>query len=341
MWLFEQKHPHYGDKDSVGIMRDIRLVTGALSSSEELRSTTEARCIAIIEDPNTYNASFRNSFFQAKDSIVWSHVWNTSDLKNHDASNLEYHRLLSLHEIVLSNPTATLEAIEQEIQKALDAHGTSASEISSILTKVKDTEEDNFSQFIEQGERQLWHTGVIFYLEWCIEKWKCIEKVMEYTIWRMKGLYETRHKSMQYWDFHNVLRLTETKSKLRDNSESNLWNSKAFVISGWAGNTLASLWVIQAHLESWWSIKALSWTSMGGMISVLVWSIGNNLEGLKALINDIVNGFEIDSINYGLPKWDLYKPWNARRAKSYVERLLSKYGISGNLNSVISKFLWS
>jgi hypothetical protein len=94
------------------------------------------------------------------------------------------------------------------------------------------------------------------------------------------------------------------------------------VISGWAGNTLASLWVILAHLEAGWTIQALSGTSMGAMIAVLIWSIWNEKDKVVWLIDDIIQWFTIDGEKFSIPKWDLYKPWNARRAKKYIEKLL-------------------
>jgi hypothetical protein len=76
-------------------------------------------------------------------------------LKHHDASNIEYHKLIALRDIILRNPTSTLQAIDQEVEKALNAHNTNISEVSTVLSMVKNIDESTFPHFLEEAEKNL------------------------------------------------------------------------------------------------------------------------------------------------------------------------------------------
>lgn len=324
MWIFEQKHAYYGDKDNVWVMRDIRLVTWALVS-DSLRARIEGRAMKLLKRPDIHKGDFRNAFLSGKDSIVASHVWDTSHLRHTDATNFEYHKLLSLREILLRNPTATLAALDREFEDILKSHEIDVGWISALTEYVADTTSENFWTMCEKIRHWMWYTGFIFFLEWCIERGVCISETISLATEECNKLSLDKNNSFFYWDFRNIIRLAETRQKLLNQEKGK--QDKAFVISWWAWNTLASLWTIKAHLENWGKIRAISWTSMWGMVAALVWAIWNDIALLSQLIDDITNGFPLDSKKYQIPKWDLYLPWNARKAKGYIEALLRKYGI--------------
>lgn len=325
MWIFEQSKSDYGNKDPVGVMRDIDLATWALSLSDTTRAVHQARAIDLLSQKAYQWAIIRNSIFASKDRVVVNHTPDIIHLKGADAKNEEYHRLMAMREMIIANPHATLKNLDSSISQTFDRLGAKSSDIQTIAQLISKTTDQNFDIEIENIIKR-GHLWTIFFLEWCIEKWVCLEKVLEKVkILKQEHARRGTH-SFEYWDYHNVLRLAETKLKLAGIEKRQ--NQKAFVISGWAGNTVASLWVIETHLNSWWSISSISGTSMGWAIAVIVGMIWNDVVKIREFMQDLAEWFEYMGERYHLTKLNLYIPWVPLLAKKFIEKLLLKYGIT-------------
>lgn len=328
MWLFEQSKPSYGNDDTIGIMRDVQLATWALSLSDKTRSTHNARAIELLSKlPNEW-ANIRNTLFASKDAVVRDHTPDITKLQGADRSNLEYQRLIAMREMLLANPQVTLKALDTSIEGSLSRLWATSGDIQTIEDTVWATSEENFATQWEKISGRTWHIWKVFFLEWCVHKGKCIDQVIKIASEFKKKFESTNSKSFEYWDFHNVLRLAETKSKL--NTLPNNSKAKSFVLSGGAWNTLASLGVILTHIQSGWAIWSISWTSMWWVIAALIGMIWNDVPKIQELMKDLKSWFHYLWIDYAIPTGNLYMPWNARKAKALIEPLISRYGISRN-----------
>lgn len=325
MGLIEQKHPQYWVKDTVGIIRDIKLATGVFSASESARSAYETRALQVLnQDPSVW-ANLRNDIFASKDSVVNGHTTDISKLNGVDLTNLEYHRLLAIREKLVQDPQATLTAVGTSIDIVFSVHGISANDIQTIETRVSETVDMNFDTQLQNVRDTMGHVGFVFFLEWCITTDKCINQVIAIARSKKAEYTHLKQSSFEYWNFHNIERLAETKKKLLSKE---VWeNSRAFILSGWAGNTLAWLWVIQSYLQSGGTISAISGTSMGGALAAIVWSIGNDVNRITELMHDLQNGFQVDGKHHSITEYNLYIPWVPILAKAFIERIMKKYGV--------------
>lgn len=328
MGIFEQKHGQYGIKDSIGLMRDNKLALWALSKSDIVRWEHEIRAMQILGNNSEKWADLRNNLFATKDPVIAGHVPDTSWLKGADTTNDEYHRLIAIREQLMNNPNATLVALDISIHTTFQKFGISSNIIQTIEKRTDDVSVENFDSKFLSISNQLGHIGEVFFLEGCIAHWKCLEQISTLSLQcKMKHSYNKKN-SFEYWDFHNVCRLAETKQQL--SYVENTKNNKAFILSGGAGNTLASLWVMLAHLESGGNISMISGTSMGGALAAIVGSIGNDIDKITELMHDLEQGFEHEWKHYTITEKNLYIPWVPLLAKAFIEKIMIKYGVHKN-----------
>ena len=321
MGIFEQKRPEYANADTVWIMHDVRLATGILS--EEKRQFFEMKVLEILaRDPSKW-AEVRNALFWAKDQVVEGYKPNINHLVWADKTNKNYHKLLALREMLLANPVTTLQALDESITDTLGRFWVNSVDVETIGEMVESTSEENFSEKCVNVEKQLGHTWIIFFLEWCIT-WgkviqKCIQKAKE---WVDKN--SSNKKSFEYWNYRNVLRLWETRLKIVP--ENNNGNEKSFTLSGWSWNTIAWLWVIKAHLDTGWTISTISWTSMWSTIWAFVGMIGNDTDKLWEFMNDVQNGFNYEWTYWTLPG----NAYNWKKMVAFLTILWRKWWINEN-----------
>ncbi len=261
----------------------------------------------LAQDPSRW-AEVRNALFWAKDQVVQEHEPNISQLVWADKTNKNYHKLLALREMLLANPTATLRALDESITHSLSKFWVTSADVEIIGKIIERTSEENFYENCDTVEKQLGHTWIIFFLEWCITSGKfiqsCINRAQKWV-----DQYNGNKKSFEYWNFRNVLRLWETRYRLTPEKDNT--NEKSFVLSAGSWNAIAWLWVIKAHLDAGWTIRMISWTSMWSTIWAFVGKIGNNAQELWKFMDDVQNGF-----NYEWSYWSL--PWNAHNGKKMV-----------------------
>ncbi len=102
---------------------------------------------------------------------------------------------------------------------------------------------------------------------------------------------------------------------------SESWKTvKSFVLSGWAGNAVTQLAIIQKFVEDGWSVRSISGTSMGAAVAVLVWCIGNDARKLRELMDDLIIANNEGEIPQKLRK-------NEFKMIAVFDRLRKKYGI--------------
>lgn len=321
MWLIEQRRAGYGNADMVWVVHDARLALGLFS--EERRHHYEMKVLQILQTDPTKWAKVRNALFGAKDAVVGGYKLDTSHLVWADKTHQNYHKLFALREVLLSNPTATLSALDSAITDALAPFWIDSSDIETIADIVDKTTEESFWDHCDDVEKRIWHTWLTFFLEWIITSGKFIEKCITKAKQWMSQFSDTK-KSFEYWNFRNVLRLWETRQKL--SSEGQARNEKSFVLSGGSWNTLAWLWVIKAHLDAGGSIRMISWTSMWATIWAFVGMIGNDTARLSEFMKDIQNGFHSDWSWQHLPD----HAYNGKKMVAFLRVLWRKWWIDAH-----------
>ena len=278
----------------------------------------------LSQDPSVW-ANLRNDIFASKDSVANGHTPDISKLKGADLKNIEYHRLLAIREKLVLDPEKTLSALSTSIDVVFSKYGVNSNGIQTIETQVNNTSDKNFDAQLQGILETMGHVGLTFFLEWCVTAGKCIDQVTLIARSKKSEYVHLKKTSFEYWNFHNIERLAETKQKLWS---IEVWeNSRAFILSGWAGNTLAWLWVIQSHLQSGGTISAISGTSMGWALAAIVWSIGNDVTRITELMHDLQNGFDVDGKHHSITEYNLYIPWVPLLAKVFIERIMKKYGV--------------
>ena len=103
--------------------------------------------------------------FKVKDGTVSGHVPNTSLLKGADITNLEYHRLLAIREMLIQNPEKTLTDLHNAIERVFLSHGVNGTNIQDIAEMVKNVEQESFEIELQKIEQAMGHVGLIYFLE--------------------------------------------------------------------------------------------------------------------------------------------------------------------------------
>ena len=329
MSLLWQLSSSYGKSDTVWVLRDIDLVLGLWYDHPELSTlfrSTRDKVIALLSQAPTTGVAIRNRFFEAKDEVVhdpiknwhWLSQDNQTKLVWIDMVHWEYQRLMILRQMMLQNPKKTLIALSENIENVLRDFPLPKSWISSITENIAHVNESSFEDLLKKTKTELGQIGVISFCEWCIAEWKMLSQVIEYAEIERKKIEEQKQTSMEYWDLTNIINLARTRQKI-DLQEIPMW-SKSFILSGWAWNAFAQLAIMQKFVEDWWKIKSISGTSMGAAVAILVWSIGNDSQKIKELMQDLI----VANNNGEIPR-NLVK--NEYKMISVFEWLREKYGI--------------
>ena len=323
MSLIWQLHPHYGKDDPVWVLRDIDLATRLLNDKPEFqeifRSTRDRVIWLLFNSPELWS-TLRNSFFATKNETISSSDFlqlDRSNFKWADYIHLEYQRLMIFREKLLKNPQETLNTIIEASHQILSEFPLSKPWIEKISHLIESTDEKTFDRNAKVAKDIYWHIGLISFFEWCITAGKSLSQTSELA----KSLRDThesdKENSMEYWDFNNIMNLTETRIQI--DSKNTIW-WKSFSLSGGSWNTFAQLAFIYEHLKSGWTITSISGTSAGSAIWVLVGMIWNDADRIKELMDDLIQG----NNNWDMPIYLIGSEW---KMKNYYDWLAKKYGL--------------
>ena len=327
MTLLGQTFPQYWNKDTVGVMRDIDLVLGIGYDKAEFRGIFQSirdRTLSILSGHPELGARLRNDIFQAKDPIVKKNAWwlskeDRSRLSWVDIIHFEYQRLMIFRQMLLSNPTGTLQAMNDSLANVLSSYPLPLQGIKSISKMVLDADTAVFSRDIDILYLQYGHIGVTAYCEWLISVWKWLSEVLEFAK-QERAKYEwQKQDSMKYWDFTNIINLAETRMRITENKDS--WGSKSFVLSGGSGNTFTQLAIMYEYVKNGWKIRSISGTSAWSAMAILVASIWHNSEKIKELMDDFIAG----NMDWSIPQKLL---GHEEKMQRFYDRIIDKYWIT-------------
>ncbi|MBP9779468.1 patatin-like phospholipase family protein [Candidatus Gracilibacteria bacterium] len=295
MSLIGQTFPNYGNKDSVGVLRDIDLALGVGYEHPELgklfRDIRE-RVIGLLDTNPDKGSELRNTIFKAKDVIARktdpaSIIQDRKNMQGLDHSHFEYHRLLLFRQEMLRNPKETLTQLSSIISSTLDSYGLQPQGIQNISDFVSQTNDESFQSTLENIQKSYGHLGGIAYCEGLINRGICLNLVSEFAH-EQRLKYEANKKdSMEYWDYTNIINITEARKKI--NSGELDQEGKSFVLSGGAGNGFVQLGVIHEFVKNGGKIKSISGTSMGATMAVMIGMIGNDSDKIAELMQDIID----------------------------------------------------
>lgn len=286
-----QLFPHYGNNDTVWVLRDIDLVLGLGYESEEIAAAfneTRERVVAILSQTPEFGSTIRNEFFRAKDDIVEEEVLsdeNKGKMKWMDHVHWEYERLMFLRQRFEKDPQWTLRDLLWVLDASLKKFPLPQWAILCLTQEIHDVNEWDFWTRIQNIHTRLWHIGVVSFCEGCITEWKCLKEILQYSSEQREHHNDWKKDSMEYWNFTNILNLAQTRSRIDEGERSS--NSRSFVLSGGAGNAFTQLAIIQKFVEGGGKIQSISGTSMWATIAVMVGKIGNDAQKLKELMGDI------------------------------------------------------
>ncbi len=192
----------------------------------------------------------------------------------------KYSSLLKLSEILEINPTPYLQelltSIDELLTQFIDEHG---SEKKFAEYKAKDIQWKS----LEELHEELVHTDFISLLHEKIKQWSDLKALIAFAQSRCSIL---DNESVQYWDYNDIIVCSQTQQQLLQSQEANTLN-RAFSLSGWMSNGIAQLWYIREHIKNWWTISAISWSSIGWIIWTLIAFAWNNLERIDTVITSL------------------------------------------------------
>ncbi len=335
---------NYNAWDNTLLFWDIMDLVDVLSLSKNTEKEVEeikSKILHILENTSEKDwTKFKNNFLESKDHI------------NRNSMQTEYYNIKTIKEKLTKNESIAmfwiLNTVLNEMVNSYIKHLWLEWEtiiISEQVTKIVKWWQ-NFSFILERVKNNLWHTWVIIFLQELIQGNKHLNQIKDYCEKEMEELSEYKN-DFQYWDYSNTLSLLETQqhfkrkqlefspveyrnvSKINESNidkkeEKNLENWKAFSLSWWLSNAFAQLWYIQQHIENWWTISAISWTSMWSVIWVLVAFIGNDSEGIEKLINIIGTKLRNTTFN---KKWNIAHKWDRNIIKEIFTEISKEFWI--------------
>jgi len=289
LWQFFSS---YGWSDLVWINRNIKRVISLWNDdifTQEKISEIHDRCIDILAYHPNQGIPLKNNFFSINENVtdlLWSDFFiDRISMGSWDACNFDYQNLVILWDLLHTHPMNTMQYIFNEIDQILSEFPLSKPWIEKISHLIESTDEKTFDRNAKVAKDIYWHIGLISFFEWCITAGKSLSQTSELA----KSLRDThesdKENSMEYWDFNNIMNLTETRIQI--DSKNTIW-WKSFSLSGGSWNTFAQLAFIYEHLKSGWTITSISGTSAGSAIWVLVGMIWNDADRIKELMDDLI-----------------------------------------------------
>ncbi len=209
--------PHYGNNDTVWVLRDIDLVLGLWYESKKLASifkNVRERVVAILSRNPELGSTLRNEFFRAKDDIVEGEVLsaeNKGKMKWMDHIHWEYERLMFLRQRFEKDPESTLRDLLRVLDESLRKFPLPQWAILSLTQEIRDVTEWDFWTRIQGIHTKLRHIGVVSFCEGCIAEGKCLNEILQYSVEQRQYYNESKKDSMEYWNFTNILNLARTR----------------------------------------------------------------------------------------------------------------------------------
>ncbi len=294
-------------KDSMDVVNLLQLSDDTKGSINDIRSK-----ILYIANVSSFDLrDLKNDILELNNKTL---AWREYSYPWENFFSIEYNTLKKVHSTIMwQNPQAFLQLLLTNINTLLQEHLPSSFE----LTKIPNISEEvasinaNWTNFNEQFNKisnSLWHSWEILFLQECIKQNLCIENIIDFSSNQMQNKKWLDWDNLFiYCDYNNIKSLAETKQKFLVNESTldvniDINKRKAFCLSWGISSGLIQLWYIQQHIENWWTISALSWSSIWWVIGSLVAFAWNDPEKISNLVSNLKKQFGDAKFEDG---WDI------------------------------------